>query len=132
MNRLISFNRVFTTKLTKNIFSKRSFSLSNEERQEFYASYIPNKIDEMLRIQFFTEFKLNEAKIEKKVVLHGCKCDVILRLDGKTVNYQVNRPYDNPMEIKNRDAHLESHKVEVVRPDTSMFDDRLIEAMEKI
>ena len=34
------------------------------------------------------------------------------------------------MEIKKRDAHLESHKVEVVRPDTSMFDDRLIEAME--
>jgi hypothetical protein len=124
--------RIVSLAKTVSVSSRRSFSLSAEAKAQYYAGYIPNKIIERLHVDFHTEFRQNEAKYETNSIVHGYKCDVIMRVGGKTINYQVNRPYDVTEEIKKRDELLESKNVIVVRPDISMFDERLLEYMEKV
>ena len=132
MNRFSTLNRIKPCFKRNNLLSQRSLSISAEERAKFYASYIPNKIVERLHVEYHTEFRMKEAKYEMSTMLHGLKCDVVMRLDGKTVNFQVDRPYDVPADIKKRDEFLKSKDVIVVRPDISMFDERLLEYMEKV
>ena len=130
MNRFA--NNRFVPSLAKIKFNRSFSSMSPEARSQFYATYIPNKIVEKLHSELHTEFRKEEASYEINSMQHGYKCDVILKVGGKTINYQVNRPYDKPDEIKKRDDFLISKNIKVSRPDISMFDERLLDYMDKV